>query len=982
MKKARSLLAVVSLLTICLAFAASAEVCPYDSDYGYVLKKTLVDYYSNPQASRMQPAEIKGMLDFYLTKQSITGSECSENTVNGENINSLIAKADASIPDAVLSNIGNTLTDKCFVCPDGAVCGEENDKGQTCTCKDVDKDGQSEFCYLKPIVPPKPTCQVCPDGTLCGEKNAKGQTCECTDANDDGLKEYCMLEPITPPETTTTTTIPPSPTGCDNCRGTPCGQAIQINDKEYICDCMPWYSNGSFRCDLTTPCEKCDDGTPCGQLNSKNHLCSCLDVLYSQGRHTSCQLGICPICPDGKPCNCGYSSPDRVCIDRYGPNWKCVYVGGTSCCEKSTPTTTTTTIPQGRCITCPDGKPCDCRSIGVDTECTKRMGPGWNCTYVGVDQCCAPSGTPGYSCIPCSSNQNCIDKKGPGWTCIKPSRSAYGSCCYPPNMPTTTTSTTTTTTTTIPPRCITCPDGKPCDCNFKDTECTNRMGTGWKCGYIGGGVVCCITSNCSAGGMSECKENADCVTKYGAGWTCKNPSTYTYALPRACCYPPNMPATTTTTTTSTTTTTLPKSYCITCPDGKPCDCDYRPNTECTNRMGPGWNCTYVGEVNCCAPQGSPGYMCIGCSSNQNCIDKKGPGWTCIKPWSGAYGSCCYPPNMPTTTTTSATTTTTLPKECSGGCASRGWGGPYKTCKECVDALNCPSICSKDFYGTCSQGYTCAYDGGYYCSCCCKRNPGTTTTTTTPATTTTTNPDAQPCTQLQALSASYCSQNGICPAGQRCRNDCQDARYCCCVPSQTTTTTIPPNRACSAGCITVGSTGPYPTPDQCANALDCQGKCNDGYGGMCNPSYGYYSISEGYYCGCCCKPRTNPTTTTTTTPDSQPCNQMQALSYSYCSQNGICPAGQRCRNDCSNARYCCCVPGTTTTTTLSNCIGHGGWDCKKTSCCAGLECKEDLLGTSAWSPGTCCNPNECAIDTSCSFNGRVVNGKTCKDGQWI
>jgi hypothetical protein len=223
-KKILTALVSLSMLVTFIIYTASAESCPYDSDYKYALKKTLIDYLTSPKNSKLPLSDVKQMLNFYLSRGSMTDSDCPPE------INAIVSKADNQIPDATMEVTGTTETDECNVCPDGSLCGEKNAKDQTCTCKDADSDGNSEYCFLKPVNPPKPTCQVCPDGTLCGEKNAKEQTCTCKDANGDGKMEYCFLKPLEPAATTTTTTTPDSK---------PCNQVARGSEercqKEGIC---------------------------------------------------------------------------------------------------------------------------------------------------------------------------------------------------------------------------------------------------------------------------------------------------------------------------------------------------------------------------------------------------------------------------------------------------------------------------------------------------------------------------------------------------------------------------------------------------------------------------------------------------------------------------------------------------------------------------------------------------------------------------
>lgn len=138
------------------------------------------------------------MLNFYLSKPSVTDVDCPAQ------ITSLVNRADTLIPDSILDSLGGMGMGRCTTCSDGSLCGQKNQKDQTCTCKDVDGDGKNEYCYLDPIMPPKTTCDACADGTLCGQKNQKNQNCICKDWNFDGSNEFCFLRPREPGPTPTT----------------------------------------------------------------------------------------------------------------------------------------------------------------------------------------------------------------------------------------------------------------------------------------------------------------------------------------------------------------------------------------------------------------------------------------------------------------------------------------------------------------------------------------------------------------------------------------------------------------------------------------------------------------------------------------------------------------------------------------------------------------------------------------------------------
>jgi hypothetical protein len=196
-KKITAAICILALVS-CLAHFTSAETCPYDEDYKYSLKKTLVDYLKTPSSSAMPLGDVKQMLNFYLSKPSVTDIDCPPE------ISSLVNKADTLIPDSILDSLGGRGMGKCTTCSDGSICGQKNQKDQTCTCKDVDGDGKNEYCYLHPFMPAKKTCDACADGTLCGQTNQAGQNCICKDWNFDGSFEFCFLRPREPSPTTST----------------------------------------------------------------------------------------------------------------------------------------------------------------------------------------------------------------------------------------------------------------------------------------------------------------------------------------------------------------------------------------------------------------------------------------------------------------------------------------------------------------------------------------------------------------------------------------------------------------------------------------------------------------------------------------------------------------------------------------------------------------------------------------------------------
>ena len=207
------------LILICSSYLVFAdyEVCPSDDDFGYVLTKALVDYTKDPAASSLGKEDVTAMLRFYLSRESVMDADCSEG-----GIYVLVDKAEG-ISDDVLDMLKGWKHHECDNCWDGTVCGQSNQKGQACECRDVDRDGSYEFCRLRPVRPRQRTCTACADGTACGKNNSRGQTCVCRDVhpkkdktgNRSGQYDFCFLKPrkpvYNPPGTSTTS--PASTTG-------------------------------------------------------------------------------------------------------------------------------------------------------------------------------------------------------------------------------------------------------------------------------------------------------------------------------------------------------------------------------------------------------------------------------------------------------------------------------------------------------------------------------------------------------------------------------------------------------------------------------------------------------------------------------------------------------------------------------------------------------------------------------------------------
>ena len=439
-----------AILISSIALNAYATTCPYDSDYKFVLQKALTDYYSNPQASKLQPSEISSLLNFYLSSETITNSNCDQG-----GIVQLLNKADMSVPDSTLLNINTISTSNCDACPDGAVCGEENDHGQTCTCKDVDNDGRSEYCYLKPIVPPKPNCLICPDGTLCGEQNYKDETCLCTDVNNDQEYEYCRLKPINEPTTTTTTTPVPKclKWGQNKCDGqTRCCEGYQcmgdLNTSEQNTCCKPGECSRFGKC--TTDCPQkcypygshgCDGQIKCCQS------WQCKGDLKVPEETTCCDQGECSIdgrCTTDCPQTCKpgetktYTCPDKTqvswctctsdyiwsCINSPETQCNCVEEGGSytigpnaaqKCCKGLTSIGCDRPDGNGNCPT-----PETCTGATFCTKCGNgQCGPGENkCNCPQDCEQCKQGTIKAYTCSDQTHVNWCTCTEKGTWACI------------------------------------------------------------------------------------------------------------------------------------------------------------------------------------------------------------------------------------------------------------------------------------------------------------------------------------------------------------------------------------------------------------------------------------------------------------------------------------------------------------------------------------------------------------------------------------
>ena len=674
MKKFLALSAAALMLGVCLSFAVSAENCPYDDDFKYALKKALIDYYANSGNSVMQPGEVRTLLSFYLSKGSVTDADCSQN-----NINSLIEKAESGIPDSVLSGVGKSITEKCEVCPDGTVCSEKNAKDQTCTCKDVDSDGKSEYCFLKPINPPIKTCEVCPDGTVCDDQNAKGQDCICKDVNSDDKFEFCYLWPLKP-------TPPVTCSGCSD--GTACGKK---NKETRTCQCQDTDNDTKYDSCLLGPrqpvtCSGCEGGTLCGKKNIANWTCECTDT-DNDSEYDLCELKkpgptLCKSCSDGtvcgksnsngQPCECkggngdyGYEicelKPTNIivhycnkCADGTGC-WKCN--GGSVCACKPQPTVASSYYScwmVATCNKCSDEVACgETDGKGNYCVCGRKQDNGGY--YTCKMECSSCGATPCGRTASLRSQSECVCRLPSSQT-----RGKYLECMI---------------------RCGSCSDGTRCGqrningawCTCSGIEFTTQKYQTCQLGVRPGGICgkSFPASNTGIQDKKECALGGGTMTCNNMWCTCKCPTTTTTIAPTTTEETTTTQSTTTstevsTTASSTTTTTSPQTadcetdldcykklgLCWTCPDGGgqclTLDVDIHACPDCTG-YGDGFECYN-------AKYGSGPYCCFKTGdtfNNATCNDgtpvntcSKIPGLYCntpideLKPWPACNAINC------------------------------------------------------------------------------------------------------------------------------------------------------------------------------------------------------------------------------------------------------------------------------------------------------------------------------------------------------
>jgi hypothetical protein len=438
MKRVLTFCIILSALFCFVGVALAEDDCPYDDDYKYALKKALVDYLKDPQTSRFSLGEVKDMLGFYLKEDSITNSKCTPE------IKALVEKAD-KVDDSLMSLAGFGGMSRCDVCPDGTLCAEKNDKEQTCTCKDTNADNRNEYCTLKPMVALKAYCDVCPDGSLCDTQNDMGQTCYCKDANLDDQNEQCYLQPlVTWPEP------------CDKCdEGTQCNQTNtlgetcscrDVNDDGVNERCMLYVNDPitlSLASSIRGSCTKCPDGTACGQVSSKNLICSCTDT-NKNGKFELCKLERqhieCTQCSDATSCGRA-NAYNQICRctdnDRDNRTEICALMPSNTILYK--------------CSSCIDG-----------TACGKTAGPN---VCACQPEPCAKQTSKYYSCqlkpycSGCADGTPCgqIDADGNACTChTKLGNNIYNRCI---------------------PECNKCPDGTECGKIGADGKtCVCRLG--------------------------------------------------------------------------------------------------------------------------------------------------------------------------------------------------------------------------------------------------------------------------------------------------------------------------------------------------------------------------------------------------------------------------------------------------------------------------------------------------------------------------
>ena len=969
-KKLFAALTAIGMLFCIYSVWADDSICPYDDDYKYVLKKALIDYLKDPKNSKLSLGEVKDMIKFYLINPSITDADCSQG-----NIYALVQRVDSQVPDSIVEVLKTRNLDKCYACPDGSVCGEQNAKGQTCTCKDVDNDGKSEFCYLKPIIPPIPTCEICPDGTLCGEENYKKQTCTCKDTNKDGKMEYCFLKPPMPPPTTTTI---PWPAPCNKCSdGTACGLTSRSGWK---CNCKDTNQDG-----VTDECKSCGERTGVGCKNSAEccpGLECAIDLSYAADQSLH-QVGTC--------CSPKECSNDAVCLptghveSSKSKTWICI--GGKwvenkcaqgekkyyACPDGSQVEWCTCNDNVWSCINSPENQ-CKCAGEGENTltsagsrPCCSGLTAGL--IYLKNDECVpVPGGGGGGICIKCGNGQ-C----GPG----------ENKCNCPQDCP---------------PSISPCPaprDHKPGEVCAQVVVWAKNGKTGNCCEYA---------YSCEAPdgwktytSKEECqKQSPICLDEGQKGPG--GPLPTGTAVPECCAGLTKLKA------------------------------DY--DDKCTQAADAGYTCGYCGngqcgpgEDKCNCPQDCICGKIIANNADDAACDKAGgkgqqtsAGLTCVccaKEGEGIFSydkntQCCAGLTKVSTSITNSEDCKVVPVasvysdiciKCGDGICDSNKGEHKCNCpKDCAckkegqqiesAEQNTAQCCTgltkaRTGYaplsdGTCGQspptgtiyshfcircgdGICNAQTGEDKCNCPQDCPPTTQPPTTGPPTICITCPDGKPC---NCKSADECKarlgQNWSCTygsyysleccvptscVGSECKSgkDCADKygtgwtcqkpyflsfRDCCYPPNMptttpttttttkpipTTTTTIPQRRDCSADSSGVGWAGPFSSPDECEKSLNCQDRCSQGYGGTGNPSFSY-TYDGGYYCRCCCKPCTN--------------------------------------------------------------YAEGG--CSKTPCCNGLECRDAPARK-----GVCCKPDECVNDEVCVPNGqRIGQDEICMNGQTV
>ncbi len=309
------------------ATLAHADVCPYDEDFQFILKKAISSYLSDPSSAAVTHDEVNNLIEFYFGTPDTATADCS--TISG-----LISKVDAKIPAGVIPSPSKRWSVKhCATCADGTSCGGKNSRDQRCSCMDMNGDGRYEICHLSPVMPPNDHCTECWDGTVCDEKNPGGLKCNCIDVDGDNQYELCFLRPVPPgpippgPGPTPTCTPPAAcKSKCDNNTEFDVG-ALDCAATETCCLPMPQCpgtcktscsgtevqmpaacTNASDICCMSlpgpippgpgptppgpapSPCSSCYDGTSCGDTNAEGLLCYCEDS-NGDGEYDVCSLG-------------------------------------------------------------------------------------------------------------------------------------------------------------------------------------------------------------------------------------------------------------------------------------------------------------------------------------------------------------------------------------------------------------------------------------------------------------------------------------------------------------------------------------------------------------------------------------------------------------------------------------------------------------------------------------------------------------------